>query len=149
MWTFSSRQGIWATATVTTDGDAARHRIPHMSLSKHETRERQRLPQAAMRPAPHPTHKASGTDTTEQVASLAVACQAIRKQRTDTAVGRGFNSTTDKSDTPAKGQHVVSPSLQPLLHSSAINTNPKSGLRYLSTTLSLLLLSHFASQANY
>ncbi|KAJ0856080.1 hypothetical protein HanRHA438_Chr14g0680351 [Helianthus annuus] len=53
------------------------------------------------------------------------------------------------SDTPAKVQHAVSLSFHLLLHSSAINTNPKPGLRYLFTTLSLLLLSYFASQANY
>uniref|UniRef100_A0A251SAV0 Uncharacterized protein n=1 Tax=Helianthus annuus TaxID=4232 RepID=A0A251SAV0_HELAN len=32
-------------------------------------------------------------------------------------------------DTPEKVQHVVSPSIIILLHSSAINTNPKPGLR--------------------
>ena len=108
---------------ITTGSDAARHRIL-------------------------PTRQV-GLINTEQVTPLAAACQAIRKQRTDTTVGRGFTSTTDKPDTPAKGQHVVSLSLQRLLHSSAINTNPKPGLRYLFITLSLLLLSHFASQANY
>ncbi|KAJ0546762.1 hypothetical protein HanIR_Chr08g0364531 [Helianthus annuus] len=49
---------------------------------------------------PHPAHEASGTDTTEQVAPMIVACQPTRKQQTDTSVGGGFTSTTDKPDTP-------------------------------------------------